>query len=105
MEIVEKKNEPVIKKFGHGGARPNTGGRREGAGRKPGVPNKISGTVKEAILRSFEEVGSYKYLVKMSAEQPQAYMTLLGKILPTQVDMKIDKPIEISFKVVGETKE
>jgi hypothetical protein len=44
--IAEKKGPEITKK--RGGARPNTGGKRPGAGRPPGVPNKVTASVREA---------------------------------------------------------
>jgi len=61
------------------------GGRREGAGRKKGVPNKITKTVKMMILAALAKVGGERYLVKQAKENPTAFLTLLGKIMPTQV--------------------
>lgn len=57
-----------------------------GKGRRKGSTNKLTRTIKEAIEVAFEEVGGAKYLAKMANEKPAAFMTLLGKILPTQVD-------------------
>lgn len=74
-----------------------------GSGRKKGSQNKITATIKEAIEQSFNQVGGAAYLVKMATEQPQAYMTLLGKVLPTQVNLKTNEPIAVTFKVVGDT--
>lgn len=61
------------------------GGRRPGSGRKPGSPNKLTGTVKMMILAALEKVGGERYLVKQAKDNPHAFLTLLGKIMPTQV--------------------
>jgi len=73
------------------------GGKRPGAGRKKGVPNKISAKVKEAIENAFTAVGGADYLVKVAEEDPRTFCTLLGKILPTQVDAQVDQPIQYTF--------
>jgi len=61
------------------------GGKREGAGRKPGVPNKLSGDVRAMILGALEGAGGQAYLQRQADENPGAFMTLLGKVLPTQL--------------------
>lgn len=61
------------------------GGRRPGSGRKPGTPNKLTSTVKMMVLGALDKLGGEAYLVRMAKKHPQAYMTLLGKIIPTQV--------------------
>lgn len=65
-------------------ARGSKPGERRG-GRQKGTPNKLTKTVKEAIEVAFDEIGGPAYLVKMSKEQPTAFLTLLGKIIPTQL--------------------
>ena len=58
-----------------------------GKGRPKGVTNKLTKTVKEAIEAAFEQVGGADYLARMAIQEPTAFMTLLGKILPQQVNM------------------
>lgn len=61
------------------------GGPRAGAGRPKGVPNKITASIKAAIEAAFQGVGGHAYLMRQAEENPQAFMTLLGKIIPAQV--------------------
>ena len=61
------------------------GGARPGAGRPKGVPNKLTKTIKDAIEAAFDQVGGPDYLARMAEEQPVAFMSLLGKVLPTQL--------------------
>jgi hypothetical protein len=65
----------------------NTG--NAGKGRKKGVPNKTTGLLKDMILAAMNEAGGkgggQAYLVLQAKEQPVAFMTLLGKVLPTQI--------------------
>lgn len=63
-----------------------------GKGRKAGSLNKITKTIKQAIEEAFKEVGGADYLVKQAKENPQAFMTLLGKIIPAQVQTEISNP-------------
>jgi hypothetical protein len=60
-----------------------------GKGRPKGASNKLTRTVKEAIEAAFSKVGGADYLARMAEEQPVAFMSLLGKILPTQIDANL----------------
>lgn len=83
--------EPTTKVGGESRKRasnPNRGakpGERRG-GRAKGTPNKLTRTIKQAIEDAFDKVGGATYLAKMAQEQPAAFMTLLGKVLPTQME-------------------
>lgn len=57
-----------------------------GKGRPKGATNKMTRTIKAAIEEAFGKVGGADYLAKMAIEQPAAFMTLLGKVLPTQME-------------------
>lgn len=54
-------------------------------GRKKGTPNKTTAALKDMVLNALTTVGGEAYLVKQASESPTAFMTLLGKVLPTQV--------------------
>lgn len=62
------------------------GGRRDGSGRKSGTPNKVTASVKAAILEAFEKLGGVDYLVKVGQEDPKTFLALVGKVLPTQIE-------------------
>lgn len=63
---------------------PKTGGRQKG------VPNKRTALLKDAILEAAEKAGGeggiVGYLTLQATENPGPFMTLLGKVLPTQVE-------------------
>jgi hypothetical protein len=58
---------------------------KRGPGRPKGASNKITRDIKEAILAAFDKVGGADYLARQADENPTAFMTLLGKVLPTQI--------------------
>jgi hypothetical protein len=63
------------------------GGKRAGAGRKRGTPNKLTGELKEMILEAANQShpdGAVGYLKARSQDQPVAFMSLLGRVLPLQ---------------------
>lgn len=56
-----------------------------GRGRPKGSPNKIQSAVKEMVIAALNEAGGVEYLVQQSEENPTAFLTLVGKVLPLQV--------------------
>src|SRR4030095_9255821 len=70
-------------------------------GRQRGTPNKITKTLREAVLGAFDDVGGQQYLVRMSQEQPAAFMTLLGKMLPMTLTGEPSAPILNRIELVA----
>ena len=63
-------------------------GHAKRGGRVKGVPNKTTVALKEAILAALEAAhakGAVGYLTQQAKENPGAFMTLVGKVLPMQV--------------------
>jgi hypothetical protein len=58
-----------------------------GKGRPKGSPNKTTKAVKEMILAALGELGGEEYLIAQGKENPVAFMTLLGRIIPSEVKM------------------
>jgi hypothetical protein len=54
-------------------------------GRVKGTPNKVTGDVKDMILGALTTVGGEAYLVRQAADNPTAFMTLIGKVLPKEL--------------------
>ena len=88
----------------------------EGSGRKAGTPNKTSGLVKNSIILAAEQAGQdmveelygenadnadprfveqarkdgmTAYLRIQAKTNPQSFMTLMGKVLPMQVNAEV----------------
>lgn len=72
---------------------------KKGPGRPKGAANKITRDIRLAISQAFDKAGGVDYLVTQSRENPQAFMTLIGKIIPAEVKAQIDGQFVI--KVVG----
>ena len=68
-------------------------GKNPGPGRPKGSTNKVTRTLKEAILQAFDEVGAVDYLVSVAREDPRTFCALLGKVLPMQVEGHNGEPI------------
>lgn len=57
------------------------------AGRPKGTPNKVTRTIQEALMQSFDELDGVEYLKNLAKSSPQAYAGLLGKMLPKDINM------------------
>jgi hypothetical protein len=56
-----------------------------GKGRKAGTPNKVTGALKDMVLQALGNAGGVRYLETQAKENPVAFLTLVGKVLPLQV--------------------
>jgi len=65
-------------------ARPK-GGPKYG-GRKKGTPNKDNAAIKAMIEQALSQAGGVNYLARQADENPAAFMGLVGKVLPMQVN-------------------
>jgi hypothetical protein len=70
-----------------GGSKP---GERRG-GRAKGTPNKFTGALKDMVLEALNDAGGVDYLKRQADENPTAFLTLVGKVLPLQLSGG-DKP-------------
>src|SRR5215472_931182 len=60
-------------------------GQKTGGGSRKGRPNKLTADLKAMILGALDKAGGEAYLLRQANENPTAFMTLLGKILPHQI--------------------
>lgn len=96
------KVEATINGNRHGGPRANSGGKREGSGRKKGVPNKITGDLKAMILGALEGKGGMAYLMEQADANPTAFLSLIGKVLPMTVQGDPNAPFTIQIVRFGD---
>lgn len=59
--------------------------REKTGGRSVGTPNKFTASIKDMIVQALDESGGVAYLVEQAKENPNAFLTLIGKVLPTQI--------------------
>jgi len=69
-----------------------------GRGRPKGSPNKTPAAVKDMILQALASAGGAKYLEKQSEKNPGAFMQLVGKVLPLDVNANVGGAIEVVFR-------
>ena len=68
-----------------------------GPGRPKGSKNKITTDVKEMVLAALHEAGGAEYLLAQAKTNPNAFMTLVGKVLPMTVKGDPDAPLGIQI--------
>ena len=64
-------------------------------GSRKGRPNKVTKALKEMIQDALTEVGGSDYLVKQAEENPTAFMTLLGRTLPKDLNLDAKGPVTV----------
>lgn len=86
------------RKGAKGGVSPLTGAPTP-AGRPKGVRNKLT-NLRDAVIEAFDRVGGADYLVRL-AEGTQsdraAFVSLMNKVLPTQVQANVDGGIKLEL--------
>lgn len=70
-----------------------------GKGRKKGVPNKVTKELKDMILQALDDSGGVEYLKTQAIENPTAFLTLVGKVLPLTISGDKDSPIRHDIEI------
>lgn len=61
-----------------------------GPGRPAGRLNKVNADIKAMIVEALSEVGGVAYLKAQAAENPTAFLGLVGKVLPKEVHIDLN---------------
>lgn len=64
-------------------------------GRQKGAQNKITKEIKEMVIQALDEVGGIEYLKQRAIDNPNAFLTLVGKIIPLQVQGDKENPLYV----------
>ena len=68
---------------------------KAGPGRPKGVANKTTALVKDMITAALSEAGGQDYLVQQGRDNPTAFLTLVGKVIPLQVSGGLDHNVTV----------
>tara|TARA_R110000822_G_scaffold177026_10_gene317080 strand:- start:2452 stop:2715 length:264 start_codon:yes stop_codon:yes gene_type:complete len=71
----------------------NKKGSKKTGGRKSGSKNKDTKPLREMILGALDNLGGMEYLEKQAVLQPSAFLSLIGKVLPTTLASDKDNPL------------
>jgi hypothetical protein len=75
--------------------------RPAGSGRKKGQCNKHTAELKDMIRGALEDAGGRDYLARQANENPAAFMALVGKILPRDVNVEGGVKLTLEQLVAG----
>ena len=89
MDNIEKVEEVSTK-----------GGKREGSGRKAGVPNKLSSTVKDNVIAVFDAIGGIGHMKVWAIDNPTNFYNIYAKILPIQQEISGADGNDIVIQIV-----
>lgn len=59
--------------------------------RPVGSKNTKANELKNTIIASLDRLGGIEYLVRQASENPSAYLALMGKVLPRDVTVEIER--------------
>lgn len=65
------------------------GGARPGAGRPKGSLDKGNAAIREMIVESLNGLGGVDYLQRVAESHPAAYLSLISKVMPTQIEADV----------------
>lgn len=76
---------------------------RAGMGRPVGATNKTTKAVKEMLMAALDELNGQEYFLEQARENPAAFMSLVGKLIPTEVKNQLTGadggPVQHAIKV------
>lgn len=81
-------------------------GRKTG-GRKAGTPNKLTKAVKEMVIEALDEAhedGGVAYLKQQAKDNPTAFLSLVGKVLPLQLQGDPNNPLMLKIQEIRRTR-
>ena len=72
--------------------------RTSGQGRPKGVPNRDNRDIREMIVGALCAVGGTNYLARQAEQNPVAFMSLIGRVLPLQVSGEGGGALIVDFR-------
>lgn len=93
--MTAKKITTPVSKVGPG-RKPGT---QKTGGRQKGTPNRMTADIKQMIVEALDKAGGVTYLVKQAENNPKAFLSLVGRVLPLQVTGEDGGPVQTSITV------
>lgn len=74
-------------------------GKKSGGGSRKGIPNVVTKELKDMILGALSEAGGEVYLTRQAKANPAAFMALVGKVLPKDLNLKAPGGLHLSISL------
>jgi hypothetical protein len=74
-------------------------GKKTGGGSRKGKPNKVTADLRAMISNALTAAGGEKYLQAQASENPAAFLTLLGKTLPKDVNLNAQGSLSLTIRL------
>lgn len=68
---------------------------KPGPGRPAGVPNAMTGQLRQMVVDALEAVGGVDYLAAQAILNPGPFLALVGKTMPLQLTGDMENPVVI----------
>lgn len=72
------------------------GKRKKTGGRKKGTPNKITLSIKQAVIDTFGKLGAVAHMTNWAKLQPSEFYRLAARLIPTEVTGAAGGPVQLS---------
>lgn len=73
-----------------------------GPGRPKGSQNKVTKDLKDMILGALDQAGGMEYLYQQAVENPKAFLALLSRVLPKDLNVKTDVNLDALIREARE---
>ena len=70
-------------------------------GRQKGTQNKATKELKEMILEALDRSGGVQYFIQQAESNPTAFMSLIGKVLPSTISASLAGSVNHNFNLSG----
>jgi len=73
-------------------------------GRQKGTPNKLTSDIRAMVLGALEDAGGQSYLAKQAQKNPNAFLALVGKMLPRDIKAEVSGALTLEQLVAASMK-
>ena len=68
-------------------------------GKPKGAVNKTPALIREMVAKALDEAGGVAYLVQVAQSNPGPFLSLVGKVLPVQLQNADDQPFRTLTRI------